>query len=450
MKTNYFIKGILIFLISMLMASCGGDSSSNKNSEDNLISFSGVAIDPEIQDANVFLDINDNGKYDENEPKTITDNLGKYTLNIKKEHIGKSIIVSGGVDSLSKEKFVGELRAITQEKEKENTHITPISTILEHYKKNNKVDIEKAKKEVAKRLDINVEDLRKNIVDKGNEKLLQVSLRIQKVAESIKNAKAGSKVRDVYSKLSTRLKDNDLSSSLEKVIDESLGADTLESAKAKDLDKEIKSIDRRDLSAEGLAITVDNIKNKIKEVKSKDGLNKNLHSQDNIKVSSKENIKKYKLKKTLSKLGLENLDEETKNKILKNDKFDFKKDNLKKTLEKLTNDKSILNEEDRKKIKQEKILSDNRLGKLSKSDKNIIKEKLEKSGFDFTKDSKEKFKKLIEKDSALKQSIKEKIQNKINENKQSVSNNQRPSSSQSSSRPSASSNSGPSGGGGRR
>lgn len=66
-------------LIITALAACGGGSTSN---ESPATSISGKAIDGYIIGATVFLDLNFNGQLDANEPSTITEDAGEFTLSI--------------------------------------------------------------------------------------------------------------------------------------------------------------------------------------------------------------------------------------------------------------------------------------------------------------------------------------------------------------------------------
>lgn len=326
-----------------------GNNLNNNNINSQKINIRGVAIDPEIQGATVFLDSNGNGVYDEGEPTSTTDNLGQYVLEIPNEDIGKSIIVSGGVDSVTKEDFVGELSAISDNTQ-EQIHITPLSTLVNNYKINNDVSAKEAKEQIATQLDIEVEDLAKKTTKEGNEKLLKISLRIQKVAEALKNNDDKIKVKDIYKSIAKKLKHDKLSSAIDKTIDETETKDSLSSEKIKDLDRELKSINTDGLSADGLALTVDNIKTEVDKATSKDHLNKDLHSRDTIRVQSDDDVKKEKSNRAFDKLDLGDLDDKTKETI-RNSNIDFKHSSIEDIKKRIESDDSILNEQERDHVK---------------------------------------------------------------------------------------------------
>ena len=64
--------------------------------------LNGVAIDGYLQGATVFLDRNGNGTLDSDEPSTVTDSSGRYSLNtsgLGSALTGVKVLVSGGVDT---------------------------------------------------------------------------------------------------------------------------------------------------------------------------------------------------------------------------------------------------------------------------------------------------------------------------------------------------------------
>ena len=97
-KIKSTIKTILILTISLLFISCSDKSSStvgdkkynsqiNKKlekipAEYSNITIQGKAIDAEIAGAMVFLDLNDNGILNKDEPYTNTDEYGYYDLKL--------------------------------------------------------------------------------------------------------------------------------------------------------------------------------------------------------------------------------------------------------------------------------------------------------------------------------------------------------------------------------
>jgi hypothetical protein len=111
-------KVIALSLVAgTFLVGCGSSSSDDTTTQatdtttevtQQATTYSGVASDPELQGATVFLDTNENGTLDDGEPTATTDNDGAYTLEITEDQVGKPIIVIGGVDKSTKEDFTGK------------------------------------------------------------------------------------------------------------------------------------------------------------------------------------------------------------------------------------------------------------------------------------------------------------------------------------------------------
>ena len=319
MKQNIF-KICTISIISLvILIGCGGGGSSSSLSS----IFSGIAIDPEIQGATVFLDTNENGIFDSGELSTTTDNLGKYSLNIPSEDIGKPIVITGGIDRVTKENFVGTLSAITTSSIT-TQNITPLTTIVQMYKKeNSSKTIDEVKSELATKLGINADDFDKNTVDVGNENLLQIALRIQKSIESIQSNSSRS-TDELYKTLVTKLQtDANISAAIDSVIDTELIAGTLSYLKAKDLDKELRNIDIGTLTPEELTLTIDNIDANISSAIVSSDLDVRLYDDTNLRIEDDAELKTEQGIRLLKQLGLDDLDDATKNAILDNNIIDL-------------------------------------------------------------------------------------------------------------------------------
>jgi flagellar basal body rod protein FlgC len=312
-------------IVSSILVGCGSSSSS---SDATSTTVSGVAIDPELQGANVFVDANENGIYDNGELNTTTDNLGNYSLDIKDSDIGKPIVVTGGVDRVTKKRFTGKLTAII-EAGKTQQHITPLTTLIEKYKnENNITSIDDVKAHVAAQLGLNVDDLDKNIVEAGNETALKVALRVENVAKNIANETADKGVEDIYKIIAAKLKESNVSKALEDCINQEINSTSLTYAKINDLDKELDALDESGLSAEALALTVDNIDTNITNAQSEQELNDDLYLNSNIIVENTTEVEEEKARRTFDSLGLGDLNDTIKEQILSNINFDLDQDSL--------------------------------------------------------------------------------------------------------------------------
>ena len=72
---------MMISAAILSFAGCGGGGGAGSaNSSAPTVSFNGVAIDGILKSARAFLDLNDNGTYEDSEPTAITDGNGAFTL----------------------------------------------------------------------------------------------------------------------------------------------------------------------------------------------------------------------------------------------------------------------------------------------------------------------------------------------------------------------------------
>lgn len=111
METKTFIKtSMLSLLVSAMLVGCGSSTSSTEE----LINFSGTAVDGYIANATVCLDTNINGVCDTTEPTTTTDANGDFSFDRVRIRRGTlyPIIASGGTDLATGNPFVGELKNI--------------------------------------------------------------------------------------------------------------------------------------------------------------------------------------------------------------------------------------------------------------------------------------------------------------------------------------------------
>ena len=382
----------LSFVVSTLIVGCGS-SSDTAVATDTTVSVSGVAIDPELQGARVFLDNNNNQIFDANDTiSTLTDSLGNYKLDIPKDRLGETIFVSGGVDKVTKKSFTGTMSAIA-ESESTGRHITPLTTLVEKSKRNNpSLSLEEIKSKLATSLGVDVADLDKNTVDDA--KLMQVALRLQKVAEGIASENPSSTLPDIYEKIAKELENKDLSASLDATITAELGNDSLGSARVKDLDNEVRRVSSP-ASVEALVLTVENIDDNISQAQNRTELEKDLYNNDAMRVESGE-VQKEKGRRTLDSLGLADLDTQLKDKILNNDKFNTNNDTLSELKNKFQNNDFGLDADEVSQVNREQFFTENGLQDLDKSTKDNLQLKFEQSGFDFSQASDSDFKKKLE------------------------------------------------------
>lgn len=313
-------------IASSLLVGCGSSSSNTSNVlQSTVVKFFGIASDPELQGANVYVDANENATYDEGELNTTTDVNGSYTLDIPKADLGKPVIVEGGIDAVTKEKFTGQLSMVAEKNSNAN-NITPLTTLVKSYVDENNVSLDDAKDAIATKLGLpSSSDLDKDTSKKGNEQLLQVALQVEKVAELIADASSKVDVNDTYASLASQLKtQDDLNSSIKATIDATTDLSDLAKAKAKDLSDELSNLDLGSTTKEALASTVKNIKDAVDKVKTQTELDRIDYSS--LEVTSTTDIANQARDTIYTLIGLDDLsdaDTQTLNAIFANHDFDF-------------------------------------------------------------------------------------------------------------------------------
>jgi len=152
-KLSMVASGLLIG--SLLFTGCGGsDSSSNdttptSSTQPTTKVTKGTVTDGYVAGADVFVDNNANGKWDEGEPKTTTDENGtfEFTSDINKSAM---IIAKGGVDTATDENVTDEFQLPA---DATSYNVTPITTLVAHLMKKGFTK-EEAEVKVQKILDV--------------------------------------------------------------------------------------------------------------------------------------------------------------------------------------------------------------------------------------------------------------------------------------------------------
>lgn len=289
-------------IASAILVGCS--SSSNDN-----VTNSGVAIDPQLQGATVFLDLNKNGLFNSGEPSTTTDNSGNYSLTMNRNQVGIPLVIKGGIDLVTKNEFTGRLSVIS-ENGNAKLHITPLTTLVNQAKLANPTkDVNTIKSDLATQLNISVSDIDKNIVEAGNEGLLQIALRIQKMAQGIVDSNStSSTIGTVYANIAGELETHDLATALNNVLNKEItDTSSLEYAKLQDLDNELKLVDHSALNADELALSMDNIDNNISATTASADLNATLYNNANMIVSNATDVQIQRKERAFKALGLSTL-----------------------------------------------------------------------------------------------------------------------------------------------
>ena len=89
----------LALITSLGLVGCGGGGSVNSSVQEN-ISIAGTAIDPELQNATVCLDLNQDMRCSADEPTATTDKNGTFRLSVSQAQVDGNypLIVMNGTD----------------------------------------------------------------------------------------------------------------------------------------------------------------------------------------------------------------------------------------------------------------------------------------------------------------------------------------------------------------
>lgn len=124
-------RSYLSLALSLLLAACGGGGGGGLPwSSPNTLN--GVAVDGYLQGASVFLDLDQDGVQDADEPSTTTDNQGRYALDYSRVSgaiTGLQVVVSGGVDADTGFAFAGKLTAPVESTGQAQV-VTPLTTLV--------------------------------------------------------------------------------------------------------------------------------------------------------------------------------------------------------------------------------------------------------------------------------------------------------------------------------
>jgi len=190
MKKLSIITSIAIIANFGLVGCGGGGSSASEAATDtSSIRINGTAIDPELKNALICLDINGDENCTSGEPTTRTDNNGNFELDLSKEQLEGDypLLAIGGEDKATGDDFIGKLLADVKDS---TQNITPLTTLVYQQlqdsadKSTSTMTMEK----LETILGLSFEEIQGNMVtlaNEGNTKAMQVALTLQKSAEAL-------------------------------------------------------------------------------------------------------------------------------------------------------------------------------------------------------------------------------------------------------------------------
>jgi len=179
MKKTSLITSLAL-ITSLGLVGCGGGGSVNSSAQGN-ISIAGTAIDPELQNATVCLDLNQDMHCSQDEPTATTDEKGTFRMSVSQAQLDGDypLIVMNGTDRESGEAFKGKLMAYVSTTMQ---NITPLTTLAYAHKQK---DMEKMEQILGLTHEKMHENMIKAAEERGDITPLKIALTLEKSAEAL-------------------------------------------------------------------------------------------------------------------------------------------------------------------------------------------------------------------------------------------------------------------------
>ncbi len=185
------IASIVLVAGTMAFVGCGGGGGGGSQPPvaPSPTLTNGTASDGYISGATVCLDLNTNEKCNSDEPASVTDVNGSYSLKVtpaqKKIALNAKapILLLGGIDIDSKKNLVGLLKAPYGGSE-ESVNVTPLTTLASALVEDKNVSIEEAYEKVAKAVGLKPEELKADpvkLAKKGEKKVIAKTMALHRI-----------------------------------------------------------------------------------------------------------------------------------------------------------------------------------------------------------------------------------------------------------------------------
>jgi hypothetical protein len=177
--------------LSLLMIACGGGGGGGADGGGGTVvvksSLTGVAIDGLLSNATAFLDLNDNGLLDSNEPQGKTNALGQFTLEATDAEIKNHRVVVQ-VTTESSDSFTGKVDSAFKlmAPKGEGGVVSPLTTLVAAHMANG-LSRQAAATKVQTDLGLANFDVMQNFVSSGNEKAQKMAVALTELLKTISN-----------------------------------------------------------------------------------------------------------------------------------------------------------------------------------------------------------------------------------------------------------------------
>jgi hypothetical protein len=187
MKTIHIFAILLAFFIIGCYDEKESFSTHVETLQEQNVSLSGKAIDGYLSGATVFLDITPNLQLDADEPYSLTDTNGNYTLVVTDTQLKNypNIIATGGIDTATRKKFTGIIMAKTDDTASDgNIYINYLTSIVSELLTKGET-LESARTRVATFFEVNPNEINSDFVTKFNTtpELYRAGIRVREFRE---------------------------------------------------------------------------------------------------------------------------------------------------------------------------------------------------------------------------------------------------------------------------
>ncbi len=156
--------------------SSSGDDSFPQIPVEEDINASGKVIDGYISGADVFIDLNENGLFDSGEPRAVSDENGSYTIITQLTEGSYVVVANGGTDTTTGEAFSGNLKTVLETSSPDELILSPLTTVTtEEFLANRDGGLTLAVNEVATKLQISPELIRRDFIKDRNISLVEIN-----------------------------------------------------------------------------------------------------------------------------------------------------------------------------------------------------------------------------------------------------------------------------------
>lgn len=195
--------------LSLLLWGCGGGGGGGGPIAEATTKLTGVAIDGYLEGATAFLDLNDNGKHDSNEPTSATDKQGAFELIATASQFAKHRVVvlvpSGAIDSNTGE--VDAPFSLTSPAGQGGV-VSPLTTLVAaHMAEDKDLSFEDARTRVAQDLSLEGNVMKDFMADKDLN-FQKVAVAVTEILKTTDIVSSKEQLSDIKSNVELKVKSN--------------------------------------------------------------------------------------------------------------------------------------------------------------------------------------------------------------------------------------------------